>query len=116
MLVTRRFLASYLYAADDRITIVRPQGLREVHALQALRSGVFPPPAPAPGFEWESSYASIHHRYANRLQGRAKAQFEGDVKRMLELGWERSNKQFAEFKEILWEKNRVVVRKMLDDI
>ncbi|KAG8950211.1 hypothetical protein FRC04_007845 [Tulasnella sp. 424] len=121
LLVTRRFRASYVYTADDRVTIVRPQALREIHAIQLLRAGT----SPFSDAD-SSSHAKRQHglsitidelirQYEPKMHGRAHREFEADVRQMLAKGWERSNQEFAAFKGSMWNKNKDVGLRMLED-
>jgi hypothetical protein len=97
LLVAQSFKAAYQYAADDRLLITRPQGLREIHALKALRTG-----------RWDSPRATEMNRSARRLQK--------EVKDMLEGGWRRSNAGFNDVKERIWKENdAVLVRSFKDE-
>lgn len=80
--------ATYRYASDDRVVITRPQHLREMDAIRALRV--------ADGLERD--LASIS---------------DLDVRRMVEGGWRRSNEQFRAYKKEVWRRNEDTARRIL---
>ena len=82
-------------ALDDRVTITRPQAVREVFAVKALRTGKWSP-RPAIGYQVK--------------------EVARDVKNMIEKGWVRSADQFATFKEERWAQNRDAVQRILNDV
>jgi len=96
VLVTDRIRAAYKYVSDDRITVTRPQAIREIHAIKMLRAGVL---SPSPD-----------------LSGNAVFQFEQEGQRMLEQGWHRTNRGFTAVKQRIWLANEDVVRKILNDM
>ncbi|EJC97990.1 uncharacterized protein FOMMEDRAFT_162331 [Fomitiporia mediterranea MF3/22] len=101
ILASRRMRNAYGYIDDDRVTIVRPQALREVHALGALR-----------GVKWKLSQSNAV--VSTQTDGYKK--YEDDVQEMIEGGWRRSSSGFERFKEELWEKNREAVWRVLNDL
>ncbi|KIO27252.1 hypothetical protein M407DRAFT_243382 [Tulasnella calospora MUT 4182] len=125
LLVTRRFRSSYVYAADDRVTLVRPQALREIHAIQILRAGtsLFPrsendtssPSKAKRQHDPSITVDELIRQYEPKMHGRARHEFQADVRQMLLKGWERSNEEFAAFKESMWNKNEQVGLRMLED-
>ncbi|KAG9048795.1 hypothetical protein FS837_011997 [Tulasnella sp. UAMH 9824] len=117
LLVTRRFRASYVYAADDRVTLVRPQALREIHAIQILRAGTSPFSETKAKRQHDASITidELIRQYEPKMHGRARYEFQKDVRQMLLKGWERSNEDFATFKRSVWNKNKEVGLRMLED-
>ena len=87
ILATRRLASVYNYIDDDRVSIIRPQALRDVPALYALRTGRRPD-------------------VAQSVQHLASKKFRTAVDRMLLLGWRRSEKDFLAVKNAIWERNR----------
>ena len=83
---------AYGYIDDDRVTITRPQALREIFAIGILRDA-YPP------------RLDLHSVSSGRLAV--------DVAEMLDAGWRRSQKDFARFKSKLWEQNRDAVERIL---
>lgn len=93
----------YGYIDDDRVTITRPQALREIFAIEALRIGHF-----TPRIESGDSDFYINARvYID--------EFQRDVSAMLQRGWRRSREQFKIFKQELWVANRAAVQRILED-
>jgi hypothetical protein len=76
---------------DDRVTVTRPQILREISAVKALRTG----------------------RWTPRLD--AKQQEVADVNKMIASGWERSPDPFDAFRAGIWAHNEEVMRRILSD-
>lgn len=91
---------SYGYIDDDRVTIVRPQALREIHAIGALRDAAR-----------SRSSTGIKAMNAYEL-----GQYKSDVQEMLQGGWHRSARGFTQFKKELWAKNRAAVSRVLADL
>ena len=108
MLVSRRFRSSYNFADDDRILITRPEVMGDIAAVRALRTGISP-------MSLDSS-TGMDVATKNALHGPSKDEFRIDVQRMMNQGWERSSKQFEDYKTELQHKNEDVVRKILKDI
>jgi hypothetical protein len=96
LLATRRIRSSYTYVAkddsDDRVTITRPQFMREMEAIRALRTG-----------------------YHEGMSNVTKAE-SAHVERFLARGWKRSEEDFAAVKEAIWRRNEEVVRSVLSDV
>lgn len=85
---------AYGYIDEDRVTITRPQALREIPAIGALR-GVYPPSLDLTS--WGSEKLSY------------------DVDAMISAGWQRPEEGFKQFKKELWEQNRLAVTRILED-
>lgn len=113
ILATRRFRSSYRYAADDRVLITRPAALREVHALQLLRGSAIYSDKRR-DVDPVQPLSKLLETYVPKMAGHARIAFERDIKRMLELGWERSNEKYGQFKEELWKKNEDLARRMIE--
>ncbi len=94
MLVTQRMRKAYGYIDDDRVTITRPQALRDIPVIEAFRRGEYTP----------------EHSTEGPLPG-----FVQDVDSMLSGGWRKSDKDLTSFKEQLWAQNRKAVSRILND-
>jgi len=81
---------------DDRVTVTRPQAVREIFAVKALRTS-----------QWSPRPAVNHHRVKEVAM---------DVNKMVENGWVRSADQFTIFKDGIWARNTEVVRRILNDV
>jgi len=81
---------------DDRVTVTRPQAVREIFAVKALRTG-----------QW-SPRPAVNHRRVKEVAM--------DVNKMVENGWVRSADQFTIFKDGIWARNTEVVRRILNDV
>ncbi len=115
MLVERRFYDGYLHAADDRVTVMRPQAISDIHAIQVLRAGSWPPPPPPAVPQTEvATLSELWSHFGGRVQGHAREEFERDVKRMLERGWWRSNEEFAAVKGRVWKENEDMAWRLLN--
>jgi hypothetical protein len=87
---------SYSYLADDRVTITRPQAVREIFAVKAFRTGQWSPqPALNP--------------YIEEL-------VRMDVNKMIKMGWIRSVEQFAAYKGDIRARNTRLMRRILTDV
>jgi hypothetical protein len=85
---------SYSFLDDERVVVTRPQALREIFAVKALRTGQW---SPQPALSHISKEVTI------------------DVNKMIEKGWMRSEAQFTSFKNNIWANNSQVMRQILDD-
>ena len=91
---------AYGYIDDDRVTIIRPQALREIPAIDAFRGAsrnLVPP-----------SNVSIS-------QGFGIEKYEEDVRDMLDNDWRRTSSGFAQFKSGLWKRNQEAILRVLND-
>jgi hypothetical protein len=95
VLVNEWMRQTYTFLDDDRVIVTRPQALREIFAVKALRTGQW---SPRPNVQEHLKDVTMH------------------AERMIEKGWIRSAEQFAEFKEGIWEQNAEVMRRILHDI
>lgn len=86
---------SYGYIDDDRVTVTRPQAIREVHAIEILRAG------------GGSPYTAVTTGPPAFLE---------DLQAMIRKGWRRSNAEYGRFKNELWESNRQAVWRILNDL
>jgi hypothetical protein len=86
---------SYSFLDDDRVTVTRPQALREIFAVKALRTA-----------QWAHQPALDH----------LAKEVTVDVRKMIEKGWIRSEAQFTSFKNEIWANNSEVMRRILDDV
>jgi hypothetical protein len=84
---------AYSFLDDDRVTVTRPQAVREIFAVKALRTG-----------QW-SPRTAVKHRENEIMM---------DVDKMIEKGWIRSADQFATVKDRIWVLNTDVVRRILN--
>jgi hypothetical protein len=94
---------AYTYIDDDRVVITRPAVVREMDAIQALRSGnasalLTNDPA-------ESGMTIGSH-------GRAREA----VERMMQEGWVRPREGFMAVKRTIWNENERVVGRLLRDL
>ena len=96
--------AAYSYIDDDRVTITRPQALREIRAIGVLRG------AAVQKSNSNSTGTSLP------IDGPGLDRYEDDVLGMQESGWRRPTRGFEQFKRELWEKNREAVWRILDDL
>jgi hypothetical protein len=95
VLVNEWMRQTYTFLDDDRVIVTRPQALREIFAIKALRTGQW---FPRPNVQEHLKEVAVH------------------AERMIEKGWIRSAEQFAEFKEGIWKQNAHAVRRILNDI
>ena len=95
ILATDRMMKAYGYIDDDRVTIVRPQAIREVEALRILRSEISKSLVPPGSFP---------------------VAFLQDLESMERKGWRRSQRGFDHFKRELWESNREAMWRILNDL
>ncbi|KIM89558.1 hypothetical protein PILCRDRAFT_190842 [Piloderma croceum F 1598] len=80
---------------DDRVTVTRPQAVREIFAVKALRTG-----------QW-SPQLVVDNQVKNVMMA---------MDKMIERGWIRSADQFTIFKDEIWARNAEVVRRILSDV
>lgn len=86
---------AYGYINDERISITRPQALREIPAIAAFRAGTYSPPnATAPHVQ----------------------ELVDDVNDMLRRGWRKTYNEVRAFKEQLWAENRKAAMHILNDL
>jgi hypothetical protein len=90
ILVNEWMRQSYSFL-DDRVTVTRPQIMREISAVKALRTSRWTPPLAA------------------------KQQEVADVNKMIAMGWARPTDQFDAFKAGIWAHNEEVMRRILND-
>jgi len=129
LLVTHRFLESNKWASDPRVTIVRPESLREVHALALLRARSVP--------KWllttdstrndtghgahyvrdvADNYLSLRDlwsEYSPYMHQEVAQRYQQDVTAMVASGWERSNEGFAAVKDRIWKNNVKLARRIV---
>ena len=105
ILVTKRIRSAYGYINDERITITRPQGLREIFAIKILRDGLESPVS--------AEDASV---FSQSRDGLYMERFLVDIHDMQRSGWQRSRESFRAFKEGLWADNRNAIERILNDI
>ncbi|KAG8964016.1 hypothetical protein FRC03_002300 [Tulasnella sp. 419] len=95
LLATRRVTASYPFIDDERAVVIRPQGVREVAALKALRTG------------------STEHL---KKVMQASPEMAWDIEQMMKRGWKRTNEEFSAVKRKAYENNERVVARILRDM
>jgi len=95
ILATMRMREAYGYIDDDRITITRPQALRDIPAIEAFRAGRYSPANDSTLYVQEFVY---------------------DVSDMLRRGWRKTHDEMREFKEQLWKENRKAISRILNDL
>jgi hypothetical protein len=91
-LVTSRILSTYTFFPREsalRVTVTRPQAVREIEALKALRTGL----------------------WANKLN--TTADTVSDMNRMLTEGWKILPQNFSKLKKIIWGRNKGVIQRIL---
>ena len=93
---------AYGYIDDDRAVVTRPAAMREVQALLALRTG-----DATPFLESDPTASGLQMVNIRGL--------EDAVHDMLSKGWVRDSQAVRRFKEELWERNEVVVQRLLRD-
>lgn len=91
---------AYGYIDDDRVTIVRPQALREIPAIGAFR-----------GAGWSLAQSNV-----SVVEGFGIEKYERDVRGMIDDGWRRPTSGFSDLKRELWERNREAVWRVLNDL
>lgn len=94
LLATTRMRQAYGYIDDERITITRPQALRDIPAIAAFRAGRYSP----------VNATSMHVE-----------EFIFDVDDMLRRGWRKTRDEIRTFKEQLWKQNWKAVSRILND-
>ena len=78
------------------MTVTRPQAVREIFAVKALRTGHWSPrPGPATEFQLR--------------------QVRTDMENMIAKGWACSEERYAEYKQRIWAHNGDVMRRILID-
>ncbi|KAJ7227367.1 hypothetical protein GGX14DRAFT_347996 [Mycena pura] len=97
ILVTERIKNSYTYVKDDRAVVTRPAAMREVEALQALRSR-------------DASY------FLQRMEIPPDSPTMHAAEAMMRLGWVRSGEESQTFKQDIWRANDRVVERLLRDL
>jgi hypothetical protein len=84
---------AYSFLGDSCVTAMRPQAVREIHAVKALRTG-----------EWSPRPGAMQPQV-----GRIRR----DVDEMLRRGWKCPPEAYMGYKEQLWKQNREMLRKVL---
>jgi hypothetical protein len=100
ILATTRIRHAYGYIDDDRVTITRPQALREMEAIYALRKQSF----------HFTEFASRH----NITHGAEVPELKAAVDAMLTQGWRRTPEGWDAFKKELWRRNREAARRVIE--
>ncbi|KAF9031612.1 hypothetical protein BJ165DRAFT_1518719 [Panaeolus papilionaceus] len=115
ILATHRVRSSYAYADDDKVMITRPAVISEVAALRALRIGNMT--------SFWDHYTQLSHTDTPGGGGSIdtslpshSARVYSDLEKMMNEGWRRSARGFAEFREDLWMENERVVEMLLRDL
>jgi len=103
ILGVRELREAYTHIDDDKITITRPAAMTEVQAIKALRMGDASP-----------FLASDPAKSGTRL-GDHRAIREA-VDEMMRKGWVKTTEGFEECKRKTWEKNEVVMMRILRDL
>ncbi|KAI0750671.1 hypothetical protein C8Q80DRAFT_1100193 [Daedaleopsis nitida] len=103
LLVTARHRTKYGYIDDARAVVTRPAAMSEVQALRALRTGDAGP-------FLASDPAEVGVKMSEVPGVRAA------VERMMREGWVRERREWMEWREEVWRRNRVVVDKILRDL
>lgn len=111
ILASHRMRERYGYIDDDRVTVTRPQALREVNALGALRRASINTEA----LEDNNDRHGTNISASAGLEYRSD-KFDRDVEEMIDQGWYRNMEGFESFKLDLWEKNREAIRRVLHDL
>jgi len=93
ILVSQWMRESYSFLDDDRVTVTRPQVVREIFAIKALRTG-----------QWSPRPALDHHAKEVMM----------DVNKMIQKGWIRSTDEFTKFKQEIWARNSNIIRRILN--
>ena len=99
----RELREAYTHIDDDRITITRSAAMSEMQAIKALRTGDASP-----------FLASDPANSGTRL-GDHRVIREA-VEAMMRKGWVRTTEGFGECKRKTWEKNEVVMMRILRDL
>ena len=102
LLVTDRHRQKYGYIDDVRAVITRPAAMPEVQALKALRTGD------------ASAVLASDPADIGSTMGEMPVVRDA-VERMMQQGWVRSRKEWMEWREGVWAKNRDVARRILTD-
>ena len=103
MLVTNRTRQTYGFIDDERIVVTRPAAMSEVQALKALRTGD------------ARSFLASDPAGNGITMGDMPAVREA-VERMMSKGWEKSKREWEQWREGLWRRNRGVAKRILQDI
>lgn len=112
LLVTPRILSAYSYLLPST-TILRPQSLREVSALLALRTGAYHRPARSYLHDAELTYTNPELFSG---QGEEREEWEGverEAREMIKRGWRKKEGEWRRFKKGVQEVNDDVVRRLL---
>ncbi|KAI0676699.1 hypothetical protein C8Q78DRAFT_960183 [Trametes maxima] len=103
ILVTNRTRRAYGYIDDPRAVVTRPAAMPEVQAVKALRTGD------------ASTFLSSDPADIGQPIGELHS-VTVEVEQMVREGWIKGRKDWDEWKEDVWRRNRVVVEKILRDI
>ena len=103
LLVTDRLRRTYGYIDDARAVITRPAVMSEVQALKALRTGD------------ASSFLASDPANTGVTMGEIKGVREA-IERMLTEGWVRDRREWMNWRDGVWEKNRQTMDKILRDL
>ncbi|KLO11988.1 hypothetical protein SCHPADRAFT_921523 [Schizopora paradoxa] len=95
LITTVRMRKAYEYIDDERVTITRPQALRDIPAIAAFRAGMYSP----------TNDSATHL-----------LEFTDDVDKMLSRGWKKTYNEVRAFKERLWAENRKSASRILNDL
>src|ERR1700730_15712509 len=77
---------------DDCVTVTRPQAVREMFAVKALRTGHWSP-RPGPSTEFQLK------------------EVKADMDRMIARGWRCSDEWYAKYKRGIWAQNAEVLKR-----
>ena len=103
LLVTSRHRSAYGYIDDVRVTITRPAAMSEVQAIKALRTGD------------ASSFLASDPADIGRTMGEMPPVREA-VEHMMREGWIRGRREWMDWREEVWRRNRAVADKILSDL
>ena len=103
LLVTERLRRTYGYIDDVRAVVTRPAAMSEVQALKALRIGD------------AAAFLNSDPAGVGVAMGTVKGVREA-VDQMLKDGWVRDRGEWMEWRQDVWERNWVVVDRILRDM
>ena len=99
----RELREAYTHIDNDKVTITRPAVMSEMQAIQALRTGD------------ASTFLDDDPAHSGIKLGNHRG-IRGAVEEMMEKGWVRTKEGFEDCKRKTWEKNDIVMMRILRDL
>lgn len=112
LLVTPRILSAYSYLLPTT-TILRPQSMREISAIRALRTSTYAPPARSYLHDAELTYSNPELFVSSGEEREEWAGVEREAMEMIARGWRKKESDWRKFKRGIREVNEDVVKRLL---